>query len=96
LPNEDVPTLGYAIADFEAAWRKFDWKILLLAKRLCSLSLVGVARSSGSFARFLDREGGAMSQKPDYAPNYLANHRRSLERRDGQRSGHRHVKATLR
>ena len=50
LPNEDVPTLGYAIRfDGVAQIRMED---LLLAKRLCSLSLVGW-RIFGSFARVL-------------------------------------------
>lgn len=50
LPNEDPPTLGYAIRfDGVAQIRIED---LLLARRLCSLSLVGW-RIFGSFARVL-------------------------------------------
>lgn len=55
LPNEDVPTLGYAIRfDGVAQIRMED---LLLAKRLCSLSLVGW-RIFGSFARVLISRAG--------------------------------------
>ena len=55
LPNEDVPTLGSAIRfDGEAQIRLDD---LLLAKRLCSLSLVGW-RIFGSFARVLISRAG--------------------------------------
>ena len=50
LRNEDVPTLGYAIRfDGVAQIRMED---LLLATRLCSLSLIG-SRIFGSFARVL-------------------------------------------
>ena len=55
LPNEDVPTLGYTIRfDGVAQIRLED---LLLAKRLCSLSLVGW-RIFGSFARVLISRAG--------------------------------------
>ena len=55
LPDEDVPTLGYAIRfDGVAQIRMED---LLLAKRLCSLSLVGW-RIFGSFARVLISRAG--------------------------------------
>ena len=55
LPNEDVPTLGYSIRfDGVAQIRMED---LLLAKRLCSLSLVGW-RIFGSFARVLISRAG--------------------------------------
>ena len=55
LPNEDVPTLGYAIRfDGVAQIRMEDQ---LLAKRLCSLSLVGW-RIFGSFARVLISRAG--------------------------------------
>ena len=55
LPNEAVPTLGYAIRfDGVAQIRMED---LLLAKRLCSLSLVGW-RIFGSFARVLISRAG--------------------------------------
>ena len=55
LPNEDVPTLGYAIRfDGVVQIRMED---LLLAKRLCSLSLVGW-RIFGSFARVLISRAG--------------------------------------
>ena len=56
LPNEDPPTLGYAIRfDGVARIRIED---LLLARRLCSLSLVGW-RIFGSFARVLISRAGA-------------------------------------
>jgi hypothetical protein len=55
LPSEAVPTLGYAIRfDGVAQIRVED---LLLAKRLCSLSLVGW-RIFGSFARVLISRAG--------------------------------------
>ena len=55
LPNEDVPTLGYTIRfDGVAQIRLED---LILAKRLCSLSLVGW-RIFGSFARVLISRAG--------------------------------------
>ena len=55
LPNEDVPTLGYSIRfDGVAQIRMED---LLLAQRLCSLSLVGW-RIFGSFARILISRAG--------------------------------------
>ncbi len=55
LPNEDVPTLGYAIRfDGVAQIRMED---LLLAKRLCSMPLVGW-RIFGSFARVLISRAG--------------------------------------
>ena len=55
LPNEEAPTLGYAIRfDGVAQIRIED---LLLAKRLCSLSLVGW-RIFGSFARVLISRAG--------------------------------------
>lgn len=56
LPNEDTPTLGYTIRfDGVAQIRIED---LLLARRLCSLSLVGW-RIFGSFARVLISGAGA-------------------------------------
>ena len=55
LPNEEVPTLGYAIRfDGVAQIRMVD---LQLARRLCSLSLVGW-RIFGSFARVLISRAG--------------------------------------
>ena len=55
LPSEDEPTLGYAIRfDGVAQIRMED---LLLATRLCSLSLVGW-RIFGSFARVLISRAG--------------------------------------
>ncbi len=55
LPAEDMPTLGYAIRfDGVAQIRMED---LLLATRLCSLSLVGW-RIFGSFARVLISRAG--------------------------------------
>lgn len=55
LPNEDVPTLGYAIRFDGVAQIRMD--DLLLANRLCSLSLVGW-RIFGSFARLLISRAG--------------------------------------
>ena len=55
LPNEDLPTLGYAIRFDGVAQIRMD--DLLLAKRLCSLSLVGW-RIFGSFARVLISRAG--------------------------------------
>lgn len=55
LPNEDVPTLGYAIRFDGVAQIRME--NLLLAKRLCSLSLVGW-RIFGSFARVLISRAG--------------------------------------
>jgi hypothetical protein len=55
LPNEDVPTLAYAI-HFDGA-AQIRMEDLLLAKRLCSLSLVGW-RIFGSFARVLISRAG--------------------------------------
>jgi hypothetical protein len=55
LPNEDVPALGYAIRfDGIAQIRMND---LLVARRICSLSLVGW-RIFGSFARVLISRAG--------------------------------------
>ena len=55
LPNEEVPTLGYAIRfDGVVQIRMED---LLLAKGLCSLSLAGW-RIFGSFARVLISRAG--------------------------------------
>lgn len=55
LPNEETPTLGYAVRfDGVAQIRMED---LLLANRLCSLSLVGW-RIFGSFARILISRAG--------------------------------------
>lgn len=55
LPNEDVPTLGYAIRFDGVAQIRMEE--LLLAKRLSSLSLVGW-RIFGSFARVLISRAG--------------------------------------
>ena len=55
LPNEEAPTLGYAIRFDGVAQIRMEE--LLLARRICSLSLVGW-RIFGSFARVLiSREG---------------------------------------
>ena len=55
LPNEDVPTLGYAIR-FDGV-TQIRMEDLMLANKLCPLSLVGW-RIFGSFARVLISRAG--------------------------------------